>query len=399
MHHRDLDNLMGISTSGPRILKKTVSLSGYLIGALIIVGLALGHVANTHLRAMSLLLRFSNPNAAGFATSFANHPFKEEDGTAQTPHGLLRYRLYIPQDVKNPGGVLLLHGVHHLGIEDPRMWSLARALASAGVLVMTPELRDLTDYRVTPQTIDVIGDSAVVLSTRMNKAVGVIGLSFAGGLSLLTAAKPEYAPKVGFVLAIGSHDDMGRVARFFAANVIAKPDSAETPFQAHEYGVLVLAYAHLEDFFSPQDVPLAREILRQRLWELPDAEKNTAALSPAGKTELDELLHHRDLLREPLLQEIKLHKAEMESVSPHSTISSLHMPVYLLHGAGDTIIPASETLWLAKDLPQQSVKATLISPALVHVNMEDKVTFQQEWELMDFMSQILDTTDKLPSIK
>jgi dienelactone hydrolase len=360
-----------------------------------VTGEVLFYPVGPHLRAMSLLLRFSNPKAAGLAASFANHPFKEEDGTAQTPHGPLRYRLYIPQDVKNPGGVLLLHGVHHLGIEDPRMWNLARALASAGVLVMTPELKDLTDYRVTPQTIDVIGDSATVLSTRINKPVGVIGLSFAGGLSLIAAAKPEYAQKIGFVLAIGSHDDMSRVARFFAANVIAKPDSAESPFQAHEYGVLVLAYAHLEDFFSPQDVPVAREILRQRLWELPDADKNAAALSAAGKTELDELLHHRDLLRDALLQEINLHKAEMDTVSPHSAISSLHTPVYLLHGAGDTIIPASETLWLAKDLPAQSVKAELISPALVHVNMEDKITWQQQWEMMDFMAQVLDATDNL----
>ena len=46
---------------------------------------------------------------------------------------MLRYRLYIPQDVQNPGGVVLLHGVHHLGIEDPRLWKLARALASAGI--------------------------------------------------------------------------------------------------------------------------------------------------------------------------------------------------------------------------------------------------------------------------
>jgi hypothetical protein len=353
------------------------------------------HPIGPHLRAMSLLLRFSNPNATGIAASFAHHPFKEEDGSAPTPHGPLHYRLYIPQDVKNPGGVVLLHGVHHLGIEDPRMWSLARALASAGELVMTPELQDLADYRVTAQTIDVIGDSAVMLSTRMNRTVGVIGLSFAGGLSLLAAEKPAYAQTIGFVVTIGAHDDMSRVARFFAANVIAKPDSPEMPFQAHEYGALVLAYSHLEDFFSPQDVPVAREILRQRLWELPDAEKNSAALSPAGKTELDELLHHRDLLREVLLQEIKLHKAEMDAVSPHGKISAMSTPVYLLHGAGDTIIPASETLWLAKDLPQQSVKAELVSPALVHVNMEDKMTWQQQWDLMDFMAQVLDATDHL----
>src|SRR5690349_23597552 len=200
-----------------------------------------------HLRSLSLMLRFSNPQAHGVATHFASHPFTEEDGVAQTPHGPLRYRLYAPQDVKNPGGIVLLHGVHHLGIEDPRMWNLARALAGAGVLVMTPELQDLADYRVTARTIDVIGDSAVALSNRMDRTVGVIGLSFAGGLALLAADRKDYAQSIGFVLAIGAHDDMGRVARFFAANVIARPDGTESSVAAHEYGVLVLAYAHLED--------------------------------------------------------------------------------------------------------------------------------------------------------
>jgi dienelactone hydrolase len=366
-----------------------------LIASVILIGAVLLHPIGPHLRATSLLLRFSDQKAGGFAARWANHPFKEEDGTANTPHGPLRYRLYVPQDVKNPGGVVLLHGVHHLGIEDPRLWNLARALARAGVLVMTPELQDLADYRVTARTIDVIGDSAVALSSRMQRKVGVIGLSFAGGLSLLAAAQPQYAPKIGFVMAIGAHDDMGRVARFFAANVIAGPDGTQSSLAAHEYGVLVLAYAHLEDFFSPRDIPAAREALRQWLWERPDAMKAAAALSPAGLKEFDELLHHRDLLRDALLHEITLHKDEMDAVSPHGHIAALRAPVYLLHGAGDTVIPASETLWLAKDVPAQDLKASLVSQALVHVDMGGKVRWRDQWQLVDFMAQVLDATDQL----
>lgn len=367
-----------------------------LVASIILTGAVLLHPVGPHLRAASLLLRFSNPQAGGMAASFANHPFQEEDGEAQTPHGRLRYRLYIPQDVKDPGGVVLAHGVHHLGIEDPRMWNLARALAGAGVLVMTPELQDLADYRVTARTIDLIGDAAVVLSTRTNHTVGLMGLSFAGGLSLLAAEKHDYAPKIGFVVAIGAHDDMERVARFFAANTITTADGKESHLQAHEYGVLVLAYSHLEDFFSPQDIPAAREALRQWLWEQQaEAIRAAAALSPAGRKEFDELLHHRELLRAALLQEITLHKDEMDAVSPHGKMSVLAAPVYLLHGAGDTVIPPSETLWLARDIPPQDLKATLVSAALVHVNMGDQVTWQQQWQLVDFMAQVLDATGKL----
>jgi pimeloyl-ACP methyl ester carboxylesterase len=363
-----------------------------------LTGAVLLHPVGPHLRSLSLMLRFSNPQAHGMAIHFASHPFTEEDGVAQTPHGPLRYRLYAPQDVKNPGGIVLLHGVHHLGIEDPRMWNLARALAGAGELVMTPELQDLADYRVTARTIDVIGDSAVVLSQRMDRTVGVIGLSFAGGLALLAANRSEFRDKIGYVVAIGAHDDMGRVARFFAANIIVRPDGAETPFQAHEYGVLVLAYSHLEDFFSPKDVPIAREALRQWLWEQPDALKAAAALSPEGQKKIDLLLHHRDQMRGPLLAEITLHKDEMAAVSPHGHLAQLHTSVFLLHGAGDTIIPSSETLWLAKDVPQSELRSALISPALVHVDMGDQVTWQQQWQLVDFMAQVLDATEKLPPL-
>ena len=364
-----------------------------------LTGAVLLHPMGAHLRSLSLMLRFSNPQAHGLASHFASHPFTEEDGVAQTPHGPLRYRMYAPQDVKNPGGVVLLHGVHHLGIEDPRMWNLARALAGAGVLVMTPELQDLADYRVTARTIDVIGDSAVVLSRQMDRTVGVMGLSFAGGLALLAANRSEFRDKIGYVVAIGAHDDMGRVARFFAANVIARPDGTEAPFQAHEYGVLVLAYSHLEDFFSPQDVPFAREALRQWLWEQPDAMKTAAALSRDGQKKLDLLLHHREQMREPLLAEITLHKDEMAAVSPHGHLAQLHTAVFLLHGAGDTIIPSSETLWLAKEVPQSELRSALVSPALVHVDMGDQVTWQQQWQLVDFMAQVLDATAKLPALR
>jgi hypothetical protein len=126
--------------------------------------------------------------------------------------------------------------------------------------------------------------------------------------------------------------------------------------------------------------------------------KSAMALSPEGKKELDLLLHHRDQLRGPLLGEITLHKDEMDAVSPHGHLAQLHTAVFLLHGAGDTIIPSSETLWLAQDVPAGELKSALLSPALVHVNMGDKVTWQQQWQLVDFMAQVLDATEKLQTL-
>ncbi|MGH9571608.1 MAG: alpha/beta hydrolase [Candidatus Angelobacter sp.] len=357
---------------------------------LVLTGLVLRRVADAHLRAMSVLARFSNPRKEGFVTSFARGPFREELGTAQTPQGTLQFRLYIPQEVKHAHAMVLLHGIHHLGMEEPRLVSFARALAGAGLEVMTPELQDLADYRVTPRTIDVIGTSAIVLSTRMNEPVGVMGLSFAGGLALLAATKPEYAQKIGFVAAIGAHDDMARVARFYADDLIERPDGSTAHLQAHDYGVLVLAYAHLDDFFSPSDVPAARDSIRLWLWEKhQDAMAAERRMSAAGQAEFDRLVQHHELAKQQILREIQEHQAEMDAVSPHGHLAQLKVPAYLLHGSGDTVIPASETEWLARDVPKPDLKAVLVSPALIHVSMEEAVPVREEWALVDFLAGVL----------
>jgi pimeloyl-ACP methyl ester carboxylesterase len=95
------------------------------------------------------------------------------------------------------------------------------------------------------------------------------------------------------------------------------------------------------------------------------------------------------------LQEIDRHSKDMDAISPSGKMAALHVPVYVLHGSGDTIIPASESLWLARDVPRDDLRAVLISPALVHVDMDKKVTFYDEWALVDFMAKVLDAAGRL----
>lgn len=365
--------------------------------ALSIAGIALTHPISAHLRAMSVLLRFADKDAKGFGVRFAQHPFTTEIGSAEVGGASFRYRIYKPSDVSNPPGMVLLCGVHRLMIDEPRLVNFSRALAGAGIEVMTPELKDLADYHVVPRTIDVIGLSTSVLKERLGASkVGILGLSFAGGLALLAATRPEYTGNIGFIVTVGSHDDLARVSRFFATNTVEKPDGTVNRLQAHEYGALILAYSHMEDFFSEHDIPIAREAVRLWLWESPDSMKKIDQLSPEGRAELQLLLHHREQLEQPLLQSIQKHAEEMRVVSPHGQIEHLNVPVLLLHATGDTVIPPAETLWLAQDVPAKQLRAMLVSPALIHVSMEQSVPFSQKWDLVDFMAKVLESADNLP---
>lgn len=384
-----------MSASG-RARKLRYSLVGVIF---LLVGWSLArHTVDDHLRAMSLLMRFSDPQATGFTARFAQRPFTTELTAVQTPQGPLKYRLYIPQGVEHPPALMVLHGIHNLGLEEPRLIRFASAAAGAGMLAMTPELTDLADYQVTPKTIDTIGNAAEVLSQRVGHKVGVIGLSFAGGLALLAAERPEYASRIGFVVTVGSHDDMGRVARFFAGDMVERPDGSKQPFSAHEYGAFVLAYTHLDDFFAAEDIPDARQALKLWLWEKQaDSLQAASGMSLPGQAEFDRLIHHRGDLQPELMQEIQKHSAEMAAVSPHGKIGDLQVPVFILHGTADNVIPASESEWLAKDVPAAKLRRVLISPALIHVHLEDSVPFSQKWDLIEFMSQVLESARKLAS--
>jgi pimeloyl-ACP methyl ester carboxylesterase len=364
--------------------------------AALLLALFVARPAVVHARAAALLLRFgAKAEPTGFAR-FGMHDVDVEDGTLDTTHGKTRVRYYVPRGVSSPPGIVVCHGVHHLGIDEPRMQKFARAIASAGVEVLTPEIQELADYHIDPRSVVTIGRAAVALRQRVHRSgVGVLGLSFAGGLSLLAAADSDFAPAIDFVVAVGAHDDLARVARFFVTNEIPAPDGTEVHLHAHDYGAVVLVYMYVDSFFGGRDVPGAREAIRLLLWEKFDAARAAAKkLSEAGQKEMALVFDHReDLLRPQIERVIAAHRDAMRRVSPHDDLSGLRARVFLLHGEGDTVIPASETRWLVHDLPEGSVADAVISKAIVHVDFEKKPTWRERWDIVHLMAGVIDAAD------
>ena len=383
-----------MSTPPQRQLRRTIMIFVVLLGVAL---LALARPAWTHFRAAAILLRVQAPQHPGAVANLCAHPIEERPTEVPTPAGPIRARMYIPKDNHrlNAPGLVLVHGVHHLGIDEPRLVAFARALSSSGIRVLTPELLSLADYHVDRSSVDLIGYSACVLSAQLGQKVGVLGLSFAGGLSLLAAADPRFAPCIRFVVSVGAHDDLERVSNFLISNTIERPDGTTLRMTAHEYGVLILVYSHPEDFFPPADVPAARETLRLLLWEKVDeSRKQAERLSPSSRQKMELLYNHQvEPLAEELRQSIARHRAEMAPVSPHGNLGALQVPVLLLHGAADSVIPPSELLWLQRDVPPKALKAALISPAISHVALGGEPSLADQWKLVHFMAQILERTE------
>jgi dienelactone hydrolase len=371
----------------PRLTAAIVVLLLALAGAITVPFL------RAHLQAIAVLDQVANKPVPALLARAVTEPVSTTELTLPLASGNIRARMYTPRNRPNAPALLVLHGVHHLGMDEPRLIAFASAMASCGLRVLTPELPGIKDYHVDVDSITTIGDSAVWLSAQQgHKPIGILGLSFSGGLSLIAASEPQYAPYIKFVTAVGSQDNMARVADFYRTGDDPRPDGTIQYLAPHEYGPLVLEYQHLEDFVPASDLPVVRDVLRAHLYEdIPAEHAALGRLNPAQILEAESLMRTSSPTTQALLaHSAKLHLDYARTISPHFHIAHLATPVYLLHGEADNIIPSAETQWLAADLPHGTLRAQLISPVLSHLDLEGTgPTAWDELRLVHFFALIL----------
>jgi pimeloyl-ACP methyl ester carboxylesterase len=353
-----------------------------------------------HLQAVAVLREVSGQPvpwiARGVTVPVTTEDFSFPIESSSGPQRV-RARMYTPQGGANAPTMAIFHGVHHLGIDEPRLMGFAAAMASCGIRVLTPELPDIKDYHVSEDSVRTIGESAQWFAARTGGPVGVMGLSFSGGLALVAAADPIYHPDFKFVVAVGSQDSMARVTSYYQTGRDQRPDGTMEVLPAHEYGPLVLEYEYLEDFIPKQDLGPVRAVLRAHLYEdRPGEAQASLGLNEVQKREALELMDATSATtRAKIAAAIAKHTGELAGLSPRGRLQTLRTPVYLLHGEADNIIPSAETLWMATELPRDKLKAVLISPVLSHLDLDAaKPGMMDEWRLVHFFAVIIDASEK-----
>lgn len=377
------------------------------VGAVVATSLLLISVTawpwvRAHLQAVAILKILGGQPVPGPIAATVAAPITITDISFSIPASdgrqqVVRAREYLPIGKKDAPALVVLHGVHHLGIDEPRLEAFAKAISNCGVRVLTPELPDIKDYHVDASSVRTIGESAKWFAQQAGTQVGVVGLSFSGGLALVAASEPAYKTAFKFVLAVGSQDSMARVTEYYRTGRDARPNGSVEELKPHEYGPLVLEYQYVEDFVPPADVPAIKTVLRAHLYEDKAAETSTmAVLTAAQKVEAKNLMDTElDGTQELLVTSDLRHTKEMEALSPHGKLAGLTVPVYLMHGEADNIIPSAETLWLAQELPPATLKAALVSPVISHIDFESsQPTVEDQWRLIDFFAKVMRAAEK-----
>ncbi len=371
--------------------RRTFFLSFACLIFLLLLPLLFWPKTRAYLQAIAVLDQLNGKPVPHLLRSIAAMPVSTTTLTIPSSAGLVHARLYTPIPAPNAPGLVLIPGIQYLGMDEPRLVAFARTMSACGLRVLTPELPDSRDYRIQPSDVQAIGDSVQWLQNATGHPVGLMGLSFSGGLALMAAAKPPFSNEVSFVFSVGAHDDLLRVATCYATEADPLPNGDVERATPKNYGPWVLEYEHLEDFIPQADVAAIRPVLRARFYENWAQEKTLlATLTDPQKAEYEKFLDPKQE-DAALFASNKKHAADMAAVSPDGHLAGLHAPVYLLHGRGDTLIPFAEAEWLKEDLPHGTLKGMLISPLIAHVSTNTaKPNNWDEWRLLHLLAQVME---------
>lgn len=375
-----------------------VALSGAAVGALAALA-----VAPRYLRAAALVV-----NAAGVGgwphalASWHAAGFRTEERQIPSRHGRLRARLYGPQG-RPRCALLMVPGVHAGGLDEPRLVDFAGHLASRRFAVLTVELPDLLHYRVTPRTTDMIEDAATWAvgggGLARDRHVGIVGISFGGGLCVSAAGRPALRDRVSFVLSLGGHGDLRRTLRFLCTGVLADG----TRRRPHDYGVALALLAVAADVVPPAQVdPLRRGILTfldgSRL-DLVDKAGAAAAFERARALGRDMPEPAASFMRQVNTRDVAALGAALlphvASISDDPALSPERSPapaaaVYLLHGAADDVIPSIESRRLAEHLQGKTRVRLLVTPVIGHAGVVRRPGLRDAGRLVTFWAGALD---------
>ncbi len=384
--------------------------------------IALAVVARPYVQVLGFIIRAANLKGppATLAAWGASTVSKDAVIAVPTRTGAVPARFY------RPGGtirrtILLMPGVHRDGIEEARLVGLAEDLAATGFGVLTIAAPDLQKFKITPQVTDVIEDAVIWASAQKQYApdgkVGLLGISFSGGLSIVAAGRPAIRDHVAFVLSFGGHGDLARVMHYLCSGQVlgdlerAKQSSAVVGADhvgvhpPHDYGVAVVLLS-LADRVVPanQVAALSRGIdgflLASSLamtdqaaaLKVFDEMKAYALTLPEPSRTLMTYVNDRAVdklgpILLPIADGLKDYEG-MPALSAERAAPPLG-PVLLLHGVDDNVIPSMETVLLAEHLRGKAQVTGLLSGLITHAEVNRTPSLTEVWRLMRFWRGIM----------
>jgi len=281
-------------------------------------------------------------------------------------------RLYTPTDRAPRGGLVISPGLHYDGPGDPRMDRLARILATAGFVVLSPASPDLMQLALTPSVIDDLVRAVDALLAAPELPAGarpaLFSVSVGSLAALRVAAMPRFAHRISQLVVFGGFADPVALMRALTQR---PRDPLNQPL------------ALLTLLMHGPDAPCATDAQRLRdAWH-----RMIRATWPRGELKRPGSTGHHPIalaLAAELPARLRplflvgcgvqpgawshcasaLARDHFAYLDPRPHLATLTCPVTIIHGVADNVIPFEQAGALAAALPA-AVRCTVLPTGLI----------------------------------
>ena len=272
-------------------------------------------------------------------------------------------------------GIVLVPGVAQAGKDDYRLVAFATTLARARFRVLVPDLPGIRALKVQAQDVVGVADAFAFLVAGdewpASRRAGIGAFSYAAGPAVLAAMEQRIRDRVDFVLAVGGYYDLEQVLTFLTTGYF-REQGAWRRLQPVDYGKWLFVLSNLQRVQDPADRQALADIARRRLADPGAAVDDLASrLGQEGRS-VYALTANRDPDRVPSLV-ASLPEPIREELSALTLagreMSALAAQLILVHGREDAIIPYTESVALARAVPEGQASLFVVE-GLSHVDVQ-----------------------------
>ncbi|MFT5679424.1 MAG: pimeloyl-ACP methyl ester carboxylesterase [Myxococcota bacterium] len=279
-------------------------------------------------------------------------------------------------DVPRRGVVAMIHGMSPHAELDARWIQLARGFARCGLTAVTPHLDSIAALRMSVGQIDEVEGWIAAIADHYDEPVGLFSVSFSGGIALLAAARPAVRDRLTAVCVIGAFADVSETLRY----VFADPDS-------DPYGRLITLGNFVDRSVDDPEGWLQRTLLSQAADNFHKRPHQvTAADIPEPFSSLLTALTTDPAVRVKHWEAVAVSGLpEITGLQVPDHVSGLRVPVSLIHGQTDRVIPPSQSVRLREAIAATGLPVELaVTPLLSHGDTKVGLwtTLRHAWPLI-----------------
>lgn len=257
-----------------------------------------------------------------------------------------------------------------LGITDPRQVAVAEALAYAGFRVFCPELSEIRNLQVRSQSIERF---ALILKRLLADAqlcphgrFALFAPSFSGAICLKVAADPVLAERITAIAAIGAFSRIERSLAHLMYDDTADPYARLVILanflprlkEGKKLGRYYLASAHDNWHETAAKNPVLAH------FETTDDKAKEWRRLGSKERQLVKRIEHDKNFRVALGKKLlTVMQDTLDAYNVAEVAAAIKSPVFLLHGAGDDVIPPRESVEL---FPQLREAHLVVTPLMGH---------------------------------